>query len=121
MPTRVEIVQARLGIPPTGRWDAVTDGAVLAYQRAGLGQAQMAPHGHTDAATMVNLGYYAPTEIFPGRWGDYLAGGERPGTFGRDMSTAINQVPRWAWIGMTVTFGLFAYLAWRGDKKRGAT
>jgi len=120
MPSRVEMVQSRLGVPLSGEWDAVTDGAVLAYQRAGMGSSSTVAHGHNDAATMVNLGYYTPAEIFPARWASYIEGGERPSAFGRDLSTAVNQVPRWAWMVMAGTFGVFAYMSWRGEKKRGA-
>ncbi len=121
MAGRVEVVQSRLGVPLSGEWDAVTDGAVLAFQRSGMGAAPTSAHGHTDAATMINLGYYKAADIFPQRWAAYIEGGERPSAFGRDLSTAANQVPRWAWIVMAGTFSMLAYVSWRGDKKRGAS
>jgi hypothetical protein len=118
MPTAIQRVQQRLGVHSSGQWDAVTDGALLAFQSAGHGQYPMDAHGHPDAATLANLGYYATGDIFPQPWVDYLGGGAKPGTFVRDIETAIDQVPRWAWATVAVSFGLFAYMSWRGDKKR---
>lgn len=42
---------------------------------------------------------------------------ERPGTFMRDLSVAMNQVPRWAWIGVGLgLLGLGVY-SWRKGRK----
>lgn len=65
-------------------------------------------------------GAYVPAEAFPERWRDYLAGGDHPGTFFRDVGTASDQVPRWAWGALAVVFGTFSYMSWRGEKKRKA-
>jgi len=92
---------------------------MLAFQQTGKGAFPMDPHGHPDPATLLNLGYYAPGDVFTQGWVDYIAGGEKPGHFGRDLRTAIDQVPRWAWATVAVAFGAFAYMAYRTDKKRG--
>lgn len=114
-------LQAALGIPQTGEWDHATLGAMQAYQQAGGGVYPMTPHGHPDAATLANLGYYAPGSLFPSRWTEYLSSGaEHPSTFTRDIATSLNQVPRWAWATVAVTFAVMGYFAYRGDKKRKA-
>lgn len=73
---------------------------------------------YQDPVTVSRAGAYDPAEGFPAGWRGYLAGGDRPGTFTRDLGTAIDQVPRWGWATMTVVFGTFAYMAWRQDKKQ---
>jgi hypothetical protein len=118
MPSPIQVVQQRLGVHQSGQWDSTTDGAILAYQHR-TGQYPMDAHGHPDPMTLVNLGYYAPADIFTPPWADYLAGGSKPGSFVRDIETAIDQVPRWAWITVAASFSLFSYMAWRGDRKRG--
>lgn len=119
MAGELDRVQARLGVPQTGEWDASTDGALIAYQQSGSGAYAMAAHGHPDPATLVNLGYYTPEDIFRREWVSYLEGAERPSTFARDLGTAIDQVPRWAWAVTAVVFAGFSYMAYRADKKRG--
>ena len=118
MATPTQLAQRTLGVPQTGVWDATTDGAMMAYQQSHAGKYGMTPDGHPDPATLANLGYYTPEEMFSAKWQAFMAGGTHPGTFGRDIGTAIDQVPRWAWAGTAAAFGLFAYLAYRGDKKR---
>ena len=52
-----------------------------------------------------------------------LEGGPAPGTFGRDLRTASNQVPRWAWATLSVLFGGMAWFAWKRtqpEKKKAA-
>lgn len=119
MQSPVQLVQGRLGIRPTGTWDSTTDGAALAFQRT-RGEYPMVAHGYVDPQTLANLGYYDPAEVFPRGWAEYLAGGDKPGSFGRDLGTAIDQVPRWAWATLAVVFGGVSYLTYRGDKKRAA-
>lgn len=118
MAEAITLVQQRLGVRQTGSWDKATDGAVLAFQQRKGQPYPMDPTGRPDGATLANLGYFSPGEVFPAKWDDYLAGGEKPGTFARDLETALDQVPRWAWGVMAVAFGSFAYMAWRTDRKR---
>jgi len=118
MATPIQLVQRNLGVPQTGVWDATTDGAIVAYQHGHHGPYPMSADGHPDPQTLANLGYYEPESIFSSKWRDYLAGGKHPSTFPRDVATAIDQVPRWAWAATAATFGVFAYLAYRSDKKR---
>jgi hypothetical protein len=113
----LRIVQQHLGVPQTGKWDDVTGGAILAYQHTHHTY-DMSPDGHVDPATLANLGYYDPGNIFTDEWEAAVASGERPSTFSRDLETAIDQVPRWAWGTTAVLFGLFAYLSYRGERKK---
>lgn len=114
----IETLQARLGVPRSGSWDHATDGAILSYQTSGKGQIPMRATGHPDPSTLANLGYFDPKEVFTHRWAEYLDGGEKPGTFTRDLRTAIDQVPRWAWGTLAGAFTVFAVLAYRTDRKR---
>ncbi len=114
MTTPVEAIQQRLGVPRSGHWDGVTRGALVAYQQShGL-----SPSGHPDPATLASLGYYRPDDLFTQKWVSYLEGGDKPGTFGRDLKTSIDQVPRWAWATLAASFSVFAYMAYRTDRKR---
>jgi len=115
----LDTLQSRLGVQRTGSWDAATISALRDFQRRGHGDYPMSASASPDPASLLNLGYYVPDESFPAAQRAFLATGEHPGTFMRDVGTAIDQVPRWAWGVGTVAFGLFAYLAYRGDKKRG--
>ena len=117
MPTPIEVVQSRLGVPRTGHWDRTTDGALLAYQST-HGKYAMSPTGHPDAATLANLGYFAPSDVFTQGWSNYLTGGPKPGTVTRDLKASIDQVPRWAWATVALGFSVFAVLAYRTDRKR---
>jgi hypothetical protein len=119
MPTAIQRVQQKLGVQASGAWDAGTSGAVLAFQQGGSGTYPMQATGHPDPATLLNLGYYAPADVLAEDWLGYLNGGEKPGTFWRDVCASIDQVPRWAWATAAVGFGAFAYMAYRTDKKRG--
>lgn len=112
----LRIVQQHLGIPQTGKWDAVTDGALVAYQHRAATYT-MSPDGHVDPATLANLGYYDPAQLFADDLALSASGGAHPSTFVRDLETAIDQVPRWAWGTTAVLFGLFAYLSYRGERK----
>lgn len=118
MASPIDVVQSRLGVPRSGHWDRTTDGAILAYQSSGKGQYPMRATGHPDPGTLANLGYFDPKEMLPERWANYLGGGEKPGTFGRDVRTAIDQVPRWAWGTVAAAFSVFAIMAYRTDRKR---
>jgi len=121
MPTAIDRVQQRLGVQQSGHWDSATDGALVAFQQAPKGASYpMDANGHPDPATLVNLGYYAPADVFTEEWSAYLAGqGPKPGHFGRDLRAAIDQVPRWAWAIVGVSFSVFAYMAYKTDRKRG--
>jgi len=118
MPTPTELLQSRLGVPRTGHWNAQTDGAIVGYQQTGKGAYPMRATGHPDPATLANLGYFAPKDVFTSGWAGYLTGGNKPGTFGRDARAAIDQVPRWAWATVAGAFSIFAYVAYRTDRKR---
>lgn len=112
--TAIEAVQGRLGVPKSGRWDGMTMAALAHYQ----GSHGLDVTGHPDPQTLASLGYYKPEDVFTKKWSDYLAGGDKPGTFGRDLMTSIDQVPRWIWGGLAVSFSVFAVMAYRTDRKR---
>jgi hypothetical protein len=112
--TPVEALQQKLGVPKTGHWDGATYGAITSYQSGH----HLDGAGHPDPQTLSALGYYGPSDLFTKNWSDYLAGGSKPGTFGRDLRATIDQVPRWAWATLAVGFSAFAYLAYRTDRKR---
>jgi hypothetical protein len=119
MPTAIQLAQQKLGVSASGRWDAATSGALLAYQASGHGPYPMQPTGHADPATLLNLGYYGATDALTDEWVAWMRGGNKPGTFWRDARASIDQVPQWAWATLAVGFGAFAYMAYRTDKKRG--
>ena len=118
MASAIEHVQTELGVPRTGHWDGATDGALKVYQSTHKGGYAMRATGHPDPATLANLGYFDPKEVFTAGWAGYLDGGEKPGTFGRDLKTSIDQVPRWAWGTLAAAFTVFAVMAYRTDRKR---
>lgn len=109
----VDLVQRRLGVPVSNEWDPVTLGAMAAFQGGRPGGFPMSPHGHPDPATLINLGYYDPIAESSPKQRAYLQGGEKPGTFGRDLAGAANQVPWWAWIAVGVGLMGLGYASWR--------
>jgi peptidoglycan hydrolase-like protein with peptidoglycan-binding domain len=112
--TAIELIQGHLGVPKSGHWDGMTMAALAAYQSShGLDAT-----GHPDPATLASLGYYKPEDIFTKKWAEYLSGGDKPGTFGRDLKTSIDQVPRWVWGTVAAGFSVFAIMAYRTDRKR---
>lgn len=115
----VDVLQKRLGVPVTNRWDAATRGALAAYQQSkGAGPLQVFPSGHPDPATLINLGYYDPLDHMSHNQVEYLQGGEYPSSFGRDVAGAFNQVPRWAWLGLGAGFLVMAYVSYRKAYKK---
>jgi len=114
---KIVAIQEQLGVSPSGKWDGVTRGALVAYQAGGRGPWPMSPHGHPDAPTLMNLGYYDPLAEMPAAHRAYvLESGPKPGTFARDLAGAANQVPQWAWL--VAGFGLLGLgiWAWKGKK-----
>jgi hypothetical protein len=98
---------------------AADKAALVAFQNRG-GGLPMYPHGHPDPATLINMGKYKPLDHWPESQVAYLAGGEKPGTFLRDVSGVFNQVPRWAWFtlgGLSLVLSGLAYRRHRKDKK----
>lgn len=93
--------------------------SMVSFQAAaGVGAYRMDPHGHPDPTTMINQGRYDPLEQWPRRHTQYLVdGGEKPGTFFRDLQGVSNQVPRWAWFVTSGTFLIFGAVAYRNHKK----
>ena len=90
---------------------------LVGFQKANAGPLPMHAHGHPDANTLINMGQYDPTEHWPSAQQDFLAGGERPGTFFRDLGTVNTQVPQWAWFTLAGAFTLFAVMAYRTHQK----
>ncbi len=80
----------------------------------------MFPTGEPDPATLINLGYYDPMQLLPRAQREYLSGGEKPGTFWRDLTTAANQVPRVAYLILGAAFvglGIYTYREHRREKR----
>lgn len=107
------VVQKRLGVPATGKWDAATRGAMIAYQQSRGGPLPVVPSGHPDPNTLINLGYYDPLDHMAHSQVDYLGGGEYPSGVGRDVVGVFNQVPRWAWLGLGAGMLVMAYVSYR--------
>jgi len=114
----VDAVQKNLGVPVTGAWNEVTMGALTPYQGASHGGLKMWPTGEPDPATLINLGYYDPFDQLPADQREYLAGGEKPGTFWRDLATASNQIPQLVWIALGVALMGLGYYSYRLRAKR---
>ena len=91
--------------------------ALVQFQNSGKGPLPMIPHGHPDANTLINQGVYDPLESWPNSQVTYLSGGEKPGTFLRDLAGVNNQIPRWAWFTMGGVSLVFAGLAYRRHRK----
>ncbi len=115
----IEIVQTNLGVPKSGQWDATTAGALAPYQGGGRGPLAMYPTGQPDPATLINLGYYDPIELLSRGQRSYLEGTAEPTTFWRDLATASNQVPRWAWLVMGALFVGMGYYVYKQRTKAG--
>lgn len=114
----LDILQQKLGVPPSGKWDPITMGALAAFQAGNKG---LMPTGHPDVPTLALLGYYDPVEQVPNRWGEYLEGaGKKPGTFARDLASASNQAPQWAWLAVGAVFLGVGFWTWRKSQKKGA-
>jgi hypothetical protein len=101
-------VQAKVGAPPSGRWDVATDSAVRQYQALN----SLAVTGHPDPITLHSLDLIDPYAGLSRKQQDYLDGGKEPGHFGRDFSGAMNQIPRWAWLTLGGAFGFMGWFAW---------
>jgi hypothetical protein len=78
----------------------------------------MYPTGRPDPATLINLGYYDPIEQLTSSQRAYLEGTGEQGTFWRDLATASNQVPRWAWVVLGALFVGMGYMAYRNAPKK---
>lgn len=116
MPGAIELLQKTLGVPPSGKWDPITLGAIAAFQASHKG---LVPTGHPDVPTLVMLGYYDPIAQLPPRWAGYVKGdNEKPGTFGRDLGSASNQAPQWAWLVAGAVFLGVGYWTWRKSQKK---
>lgn len=93
------ILQQKLGLPGSGLWDAGTQAALVKFQMA----AGLPATGDPDPATLAKAGVYDPLAEAP----------TGKGTFGRDVVTAFNQVPQWAWLVLGGVSLTVAYLAYR--------
>ena len=115
MPGPVEMIQKKLGVPASGHWDPITLGALAAFQ---AGQPALVPSGHPDVPTLALLGYYDPLQALDPKWAGYVKGGKRPGTFGRDLASASNQAPQWAWLGVGALLLGVGFWTWKKSKAK---
>lgn len=87
-----------------------TTADLVSYQRTGSGL-PMYPHGRPDPATLINMGFYDPQNLWSPAQKQYLSGGKKPSTILRDLQGVSNQVPQWTWLaagGVLVVLGLMA-------------
>lgn len=91
--------------------------SLVSFQQSGQGDLPMHPHGHPDPNTLINMGEYEPLSHWPSAQQKFVTNGDKPGTFFRDLGTVNNQVPQWAWLVLSGTFGVVAYLSYRNHKK----
>lgn len=101
-----------------GVQSAAEKAALVAFQQSGTGPLPMAPHGHPDPNTLINMGKYDPMEHWPNSQVQYLTTGQEPGTFLRDLSGVSNQVPRWAWFAVGGVFLVLSGLSYRKHRKQ---
>lgn len=106
--TDTALVQQKLGVAQSDVWNPQTESALVAFQQSRGIDAS----GNPDPATLAAMNVYDPVAGAPGSFQRYLAGGAEPGHFGRDLATVTNQVPRWAWVLLGLTFGGLAYYSW---------
>jgi hypothetical protein len=112
-------VQRRLGVPASSHWDAMTTGALRAFQSGSHGVFPMQPTGHVDPPTLANLGYYDPLDEMTPASQAYLSGtGEKPGTFWRDLAATTNQVPQWAWLTLGAGMIGLGWWGWHQSAKK---
>ena len=102
--TDLAILQQKLGLPGSDAWTSATQAAVVKLQL----ERGLPATGAPDPPTLANAGVYDPLVDAP-------AG---TGTFGRDLVTAFNQVPQWAWLLLGGLSGGMAYLAYRRRNPR---
>jgi len=101
----IDLVQKKLGVPASNKWDPLTLGALVAYQSSGAGKYPMAPTGHPDPPTLMNLDYYNGVDELAEPWADYVNGdGKHPGTVWRDLGASGSQVPQWTWFAVAALF-----------------
>lgn len=98
------ILQQKLGIAPDDAWSSATQAAVVKLQLA----RGLPATGQPDPPTLGNAGVYDPA----------AEASTTKGTFGRDMITAFNQVPQWAWLVLGGLSAGVAYLAYRRKNKK---
>lgn len=103
-----ELIQQKLGVQPSGSWNATTEQALRAYQ----GHHGIDASGVPDPATATAMAIYDPVAGASLADQNWLAGGKEPGHFGRDFVTALNQIPRWGWVTGGVLFAGLAALSW---------
>lgn len=110
-----ETLLQKLGIPGQKDYSPTVRQAVQQFQSA---QGLIAT-GEADPATLAEAGVYDPVAGVSKKFTKYLSGGKEPGGFGRDISSAMNQVPGWLWLTLGVGMSGLAYLAYRVGNPKG--
>lgn len=114
--TDTALLERKLGLPETDSFSDAAEAAIRAFQ-AGHG---LDATGNPDPQTAAALAIYDPVAGASSRYQRYLAGGKEPGHLGRDLVTAMNQVPRWGWIAGGVVFaGLATFSYFRRGRREG--
>jgi hypothetical protein len=106
--TDTSLVQQKLGVSETDAWNQQTEAALATWQ----GQHGIDVSGNPDPISLAAMTVYDPVAGAPRSFHESLATGKEPGTFGRDYATVMNQIPRWAWLALGVSFVGLAYLSW---------
>ncbi len=71
----------------------------------------MRPHGHPDPSTLITMGAYDPSSMWP----NY-----KPASIVRDAQTISNQVPQWIWLAAGGVLLVAAVVAYNKEKKKRA-
>jgi peptidoglycan hydrolase-like protein with peptidoglycan-binding domain len=98
----LEVLQQKLGLAPSSAYDQATQAAVVKFQLAH----KLSPTGEPDPPTLASAGVYDPMEAAPKDL-------QKKSTLGRDLMTAVNQVPYWAWFVLAALSGGIAFVAYR--------
>lgn len=102
--TDLAILQQKLGLTGDDAWTSNTQAAVVKFQLS----RGLPATGQPDPPTLGNAGVYDPA----------AEASTSKGTFTRDMITAFNQVPQWAWLVLGGLSAGVAYFAYRRKNKK---
>lgn len=113
--TDTALLQDKLGVSQTDAFNEATESALRQFQE----QQGLAPTGLPNPQSAAALSIYDPVAGASAEQQRYLAGGDKPSHFGRDLTVALNQIPRWGWITGGVLFAGLAALSWYRRGRQG--
>ncbi len=97
-------LKQKLGLPGGDAWDSATEAALVKLQLA----SGLPATGQPDPPTLRVAGVYDPNAV----------ASTSKGGIGRDLITALNQVPQWAWLTLGGLSAAVAYVAYRRRNKK---